>query len=982
MSSNLSKTAPVSTPKDIEATFASLALLDTRILRALADQSFVKPTLVQAKAIPLALEGRDILCRARTGSGKTVAYCVPVLERVLTGRKAAKTDVERQCTRVAILVPTRELAEQVTNQIKKLAKYCESLIITNVAGGASTHLYRVALDDKPDVVIGTPARVLALVQAKTLDLQTLEMLVIDEADLILSYGHAQTMQTLLSSHHSNPTAETSAEQPSNTISASKAIKGSTAYLPSVFQSLLMSATLTEDVTTLKSLVLRNPAILTLTEQESKDSDNLLSQYVLHLASEMEKFLHIYVILKLKLVQGKAILFVNDVERCFRLKLFLEQFSIRCCVLNKELPINSRYHTIQEFNKGVYDYIIATDESSGRDEEVDSESEENGDEAEEQVDDGAIEEPGQAAAQGGEAPPTNKKRKREVTDVDGDHLMDPTDNAELVTKKQKNESQSQGKRKEKKASRGTEKEYSTSRGVDFIDVACVINFDLPLSHRSYVHRVGRTARAGRAGVAISMVVTPDEAGHRKSSRHKTQVNEAKLWRRIEREQNGWTKEVMSAPSESRPESVIKPFNIAPSLLSGFKYRMQDALRSVTGKAIKEARIKELKTEILNSDKLKAHFEDHPLDLEYLRHDKPLHPSRVQTHMKFVPSYLLPRGALSTAKSISREGDATVSTSTAPELSCISLEANLDPYHHQMYQDDLDDLLPRLPNRQPALPRFNSDSEDPFSNPFSSGSDPWASYGGQAGGFDDWNANAFAETPSQTQPFEQIDKSPTSPDVLRDPHKLTEDVVADEATYTASDQPAPMEQPTHLQSAPEEPSAVVDPLDAALSNVQEEPEHIPVFKRKLPLVTKELDEPPAAAEALPVTPSSPEESVKTESEKGATVVDTKTPAERSMTEETIAAPRDTPTVPVAPKSIDPSTPATPSNMLDIPPPTNPEPIPSSPRPPSVDTQVTPSHILSRDPSTSDAEGKSSLDKVAISPLERTPSSVPNPLDRNFT
>jgi len=73
-------------------TFSSLAQLDTRILRALADQAFVKPTLVQAKAIPLALEGKDILCRARTGSGKTVAYCVPVLERVLAGRKVVSVD--------------------------------------------------------------------------------------------------------------------------------------------------------------------------------------------------------------------------------------------------------------------------------------------------------------------------------------------------------------------------------------------------------------------------------------------------------------------------------------------------------------------------------------------------------------------------------------------------------------------------------------------------------------------------------------------------------------------------------------------------------------------------------------------------------------------------------------------------------------------------------------------------------------------------
>lgn len=144
------------------------------------------------------------------------------------------------------------------------------------------------------------------------------------------------MHTLLSSSSSSSTQLT--EEPSQ--SATPKSKGQ-GYLPPVYQSLLMSATLTADVKTLKSLILRNPAILTLTEEEAEDSQNLLSQYVLHLPTESDKFLHIYVILKLKLIKGKAILFVNDVERCYRLKLFLEQFSIRCCILNRELPINSR-----------------------------------------------------------------------------------------------------------------------------------------------------------------------------------------------------------------------------------------------------------------------------------------------------------------------------------------------------------------------------------------------------------------------------------------------------------------------------------------------------------------------------------------------------------------------------------------------------------------------------------------------------------------
>lgn len=86
--------------------------------------------------------------------------------------------------------------------------------------------------------------------------------------------------------------------------------------------------------------------------------------ILFRCNEVDKFLLTYVILKLKLVKGKSIIFVNDVDRCYRLKLFLEQFSIKSCVLNSELPLNSRVHIVQEFNKGVYEYIIATDEGSG------------------------------------------------------------------------------------------------------------------------------------------------------------------------------------------------------------------------------------------------------------------------------------------------------------------------------------------------------------------------------------------------------------------------------------------------------------------------------------------------------------------------------------------------------------------------------------------------------------------------------------------
>jgi len=150
---------------DHTESFSSFShIVDARILRALADQGFARPTLVQAKAIPLALEGRDILARARTGSGKTAAYCIPIVQKILNVKlvgvlrscsvlsldfarlksiqSICTADLSKQVTRAIILVPTRELAEQVSNYLKTLLKYCEGITSVNAAAGATTHLQR------------------------------------------------------------------------------------------------------------------------------------------------------------------------------------------------------------------------------------------------------------------------------------------------------------------------------------------------------------------------------------------------------------------------------------------------------------------------------------------------------------------------------------------------------------------------------------------------------------------------------------------------------------------------------------------------------------------------------------------------------------------------------------------------------------------------------------------------------------------------
>ena len=324
-------------------------------------------------------------------------------------------------------------------------------------------------------------------------------------------------------------------------------------------------------------------------EEGEDELKDLTQYSVR-CSEVDKFLLTYVILKLKLVRGKCILFVNDVERCYRLKLFLEQFSIKSCVLNSELPLNSRlvgvgypdiclntrrYHTVQEFNKGVYDYVIASDESATT--------------AEHDTDD-EVEEVEREECAFSLIICLSMAYTLIVTSTQ----REAAESSASASQKRKRPSPAPPSSRKRKQRKGGGKEYGVTRGVDFIDVSCVLNFDLPSSSRAYTHRVGRTARAGRSGMALSFVVPSDLWGKSKVvGGVPSTKNDETVFARIEREQ-------------AARGSKVKEYQFDMKQVEAFRYRMEDALRAVTRNAIKEARVKELKTEILNSDKLKVRF----------------------------------------------------------------------------------------------------------------------------------------------------------------------------------------------------------------------------------------------------------------------------------------------------------------------------------------------------------------------------------------
>ncbi|XP_076631245.1 putative ATP-dependent RNA helicase DDX56 [Colletes latitarsis] len=478
--------------------------LDDRILKAVAKLGWLEPTLIQEKAIPLLLEGKDILIRARTGSGKTAAFAIPLIQKILLKKRMQ----QKQEIKGLIVAPSKELCKQIHEVVVSLTIKCSREVkVVDVSPQIDLSAQKPLLTEKPDIVIGTPGRLLQHLKANNMKLKnSLETLIIDEADLVFSFGYEDEIKALLR------------------------------YMPTVYQAALASATLSEDVVTLKKMVLHNPAILKLEEPPLAPLSQL-SHYSLA-AEENDKAAILYALLKLTLIRGKTIIFVNTVDRCYKLKLFLEQFGIPTCVLNSELPAASRCRAVNQFNSGTYDIIIASDEKS-------------------------LEEPHMIKVKG-------KRRK--------------------------------------------DKESGVARGIDFQFVSNVINFDFPLDVNSYIHRAGRTARGKNQGTALSFIA----------------IKERPLLENVEEE----LKHCYSR------DTLFKTYQFKLEEVEGFRYRAKDAWKAVTRIAVREARLKEIKQEVLTCEKLKSYFEDNPRDLQSLRQDKALHTVKLQPHLKDVPEYIIP------------------------------------------------------------------------------------------------------------------------------------------------------------------------------------------------------------------------------------------------------------------------------------------------------------------------------------------------------
>ncbi|KAG7668408.1 hypothetical protein Ndes2526B_g00871 [Nannochloris sp. 'desiccata'] len=553
--------------------------LDPRLLRALNKRELETPTPVQSACIPKALEGRDIVARARTGSGKTLAYLLPAFHRILSSGKGLAG------WQALILVPTRELCEQVAEEASSLATHCgEGLTATALLAEGSAA--RSAVSTAGQLVVTTPGRVATLIRDGALPAKILEnaltSLVLDEADLLLSYGYETDVSVLAP------------------------------LVPRSCQCMLMSATTSEDVDRLTKLVLQSPESLDLlassTSQGGDDATNLhetggAASEIEHRRIDLppgcasggphqevnEKLLHLLTLLRLALVPRKVLIFVNSIDTGMRVRLFLDAFGLRCSVLSADLPLNSRHHILQEFNRGLFDYLIATDDVHAAD----------------------------------FAAPRDKNGKR--------------------GRNNKGDKNGRKNRKES-AQKKKDEEFGVTRGIDFKGVQTVINFDMPGSTAGYVHRVGRTGRAGNSGTAVSLFA-PSENDFAAELESALAVKNNKNDKTGDGAGNdiGGANDTNDSATDDSLHKVIRPYErITPAAVEGLRYRAEDVARSITKNVIKEARAKDLKAELLNNKRLAAFFEERPADLQLLRHDRPIAASAAAgaaaPHLKHLPAYL--------------------------------------------------------------------------------------------------------------------------------------------------------------------------------------------------------------------------------------------------------------------------------------------------------------------------------------------------------
>ncbi len=333
------------------------------ILKALTDKGYVYATRIQKEAIPPLMQWEDVIAKAPTGTGKTFAFGIPIIEHI---------DSESEQTQALILAPTRELAVQITDELRGLLKYTKGIRAVCLYGGQKIDNQIRSLKKKPQIIVATPGRLFDHIKRRTVDLAQVQTLVLDEADRMLDMGFIKEVTRIIE------------------LCRNRKNLG------------LFSATISQEVMTISWKYQRDEVEITVPAEAEDKPD--ITQYSIEV-NNTEKM---ETVLKLLKTQGyeRVMIFCNTKHMAAALYETLKNQSFTIDQLHGDIPQRKREETMDKFRKGNLNILIATDVAS--------------------------------------------------------------------------------------------------RGIDVDDVECVINFDIPEENEYYVHRIGRTGRARRQGVAITII----------------------------------------------------------------------------------------------------------------------------------------------------------------------------------------------------------------------------------------------------------------------------------------------------------------------------------------------------------------------------------------------------------------------------------------------------------------------------------------------
>ena len=291
------------------------------LLDALDIMNFVECTPIQERAIPLVLEGRDLLASAQTGTGKTAAYLLPVLELLSRGGSPENK------VNALVLVPTRELAQQVDQLLAGFAYYQDTTWIAIYGGndGVAFAQQQRALEQGGDIAIATPGRLLSLLRHCKVDLSKVDFLILDEADRMLDIGFYDDIMEIIS------------------------------YLPKERQTLMFSATFPAEVEKLARQVLRNPAEVKIAV--SKPAEGITqSVYILYEEQKLAVVMDMFA----EQERGKGIIFASSKEKVRDLYHTLRRRGLKVAQIHSDLENAERTQTLLDFKNNKIQLLVATD----------------------------------------------------------------------------------------------------------------------------------------------------------------------------------------------------------------------------------------------------------------------------------------------------------------------------------------------------------------------------------------------------------------------------------------------------------------------------------------------------------------------------------------------------------------------------------------------------------------------------------------------